>query len=560
MSSTLKALRLAESRRITHRVFQARDIIEHWSNLQQKSGFPYILYGDAVNTKSMQANIGPVNASNLCMEILEATTPSNIASCNLASLSLKAFARKRLSKELIDRVERNADVDVATLEGVVRLITASGAFDFQALSDSMRSVQRNLDSILEHNYYPVPHMTKELNQTSRPLGIGVSGFYDALAILDVCYESRVAEALNVAIFSCMHYSGIVESCELAKEYGEYSLFRTGTCTFERAAAEPAPQGTAAPISSVASSSTPGVVLDTYAGSPSANGLFQFDLWNRRAGVLAALGHLNTNVYNRADDVPISPSAWGATFGVGGASPQPPSWEALREQVQKYGMRNSLLLAVMPTATSAQAMRNAEATEAHSANVYVRTVLSGRFTVLNQHMIADLEEIGAWNAHTIEFLFAFSGSLTHFKRYLADHSSNYPDGLSERHAERIDYLVRKYKTMYEISQKCVLKYTRQRGIYVDQSQSTNLFVTDAKLRTIVAMHTYGHALGVKTGIYYLRQEPADTSDFTQSAKMIEYSQSVLKKPAAAAAPAPSGGGGGGACPIDPVARAQCLSCE
>lgn len=535
MTAALQSLRTAEVNRILHKVYPAQMIIETWCDLQRKSGFPYILYSDAVNAKSMQANIGPVNSSNLCMEIVEATTPDNIASCNLASINLKVFVVSRhpgIPEDERESIEEHAlreETDIV----VQRL---AQYYNFEALGECMNSVVRNLDAILETNYYPVSHMTQSLNQRTRPLGIGVSGFADAIAMLDLCFQSKTVEVLNKAIFAAMYYYGIRTSIELATEYGPYADFRTGTTTIETVVGSP-----------------PTIVSTTYPGSPAANGFFQFDLWRHRADVLKARGILNTEFYRPIDDIPVNPTAWVLRTSVA-----TPSWEELRIQMQTIGLRNSMLLALMPTATSAQALRNIESTEQLSGHLSARTVLSGRHVVINPHMVKDLEAIRCWNSHTVDYLIAFEGSLQHFRKFITDHSDWYPPSARYEDDPRLQYLTQKYLTMYELPQKrCVLQYARQRGIYVCQSQSMNVFLRDPSPETLIAVHYSGFQLGLKTGLYYLRQLPKVTAaDFTESTEMIEYKRRLHQ-----ATPAAGGSSSEGLRrpPSSSEEREDCLSC-
>lgn len=570
----MEVKRETQKSRIDHTTRKARDIFNHIVDLETKSGFPYIMYGDSVNDKSNQANIGKVNSSNLCTEIVEVSTPETVASCNLASVSLKAFARGPFP---------SADLKPnATVDEIVSMMRDSKCYDFDGLGRTVRAVVENLDSVIDQNFYPVEETTKDLNLSARPLGIGVSGFSDAVSVLDVVFESPVAEALNKAVFACMYFNALAQSSRLAARDGAYALFRTGEFTLARAASSPPPAGTAAATKSVPSSFA-GVVNETFSGSPAANGFFQFDMWQRRAGVLDARGLLASAVYRPEDDTPIDPLSWGQQPLDGSTldedddeddilalredqrsvPPTPentiaPSWLAMRDRVMRVGIRHSMLLTVMPTASSAQILRNAESTEVHSANIYTRQLATGRFQVVNQHLIADLEAIGAWNARTLEYLTCFAGTMKHFVKFIKDFPDDYPDfyALYEQSQgamwTRLEHIVQKYRTMYEVSQKTILRYARQRGPYICQAQSTNLFVENISLPKLYAMHMFGWQLGLKTGIYYLRQKPAiEGSNFTQSAKMLEYVRGVTAVPASPATSSPSS-----APPPTPVADAAC----
>lgn len=575
--AAMEAKREASKARIDHSTRKAREFFNHIVDLETKSGFPYVMYGDSINDKSNQANIGRVNSSNLCTEIVEVSTTDTIASCNLASISLKAFARGPFP---IGKLRGDESPDE-----IVAMMASSGCYDFDGLGRAVRAVVENLDSVIEHNFYPVENTTRDLNLTTRPLGIGVSGFSDAVAILDAIFESPVAEALNKAIFACMYFNALAQSTRLARANGPYGRFRDGEFTLPRAVDSPPPRGSRAPIAA-APSSFPGVVNETFAGSPAANGFFQFDLWQRRARVLEARGLLYESVYRSSDDVPIAPSSWGqpmldlttliepgdeddvnapfdsdADSGVGGNDILMPSWSDLRKQITTRGLRHSMLLTVMPTASSAQILRNAESTEVHSANLYTRTLMTGRFSVVNQHLVADLEALGLWNARTLEYLTCFAGTMKYFEKFVADFPNDYPHFRATTHTlARLQYVVQKYRTMFEVSQKTILRYARQRGPYVCQTQSTNLFVENITLQKLYAMHIFGWQLGLKTGLYYLRQKPAiEGSNFTQSAEMLEYVRAAVNGPEPAATLPPAVAPAGAACTLEMRKNGDCLSC-
>jgi ribonucleotide reductase alpha subunit len=572
--------------RIEHVTHSAEDLMHHIASMERKSGFPYVMYGDAINAKSNQLNIGTVNSSNLCTEITEVSDANSIASCNLASINLRAFARAPFDAAAALLRLAGDDDDAA----IVAAVAASGAFDFGRLGSVTREIVENIDvGVISGNAYPVERLTKETNESTRPQGIGVSGLADVFAVLRVPYESRVAAALNKGIFACIYFNAVAKSCHLAVLLSPYAKFATGAFTLPRAAREPPPRGTRPPVSVVDNGD--GTVAETFSGSPAANGFFQFDLWARDAGVQAARGRLEESVYRRADDVPIAPAAWGQvpfwlTHGNETLSFRPaasgddaamtslfvePTWESLRAAVLKHGMRNSLLTTIMPTASTAAILRNAEATEAHTANLYTRVLLHGRFDVINQHFVRDMEELGLWNDDIPRFLKLFDGSLQQLPRFLVDfgHLSAGDAAMQAKVAE----IVERYKTMFEISQMCVLRYARQRGIYIDQTQSTNIYLSAPDLRTIAAVHLFGWRLRLKTGIYYLRQQPKTKGDhFGIPARLLAYKKSLEGGGAGAggaggdAAPPPAAGGAGDAsppaCAAPPAADAggdDCVMC-
>ncbi|MBK9992425.1 MAG: ribonucleoside-diphosphate reductase subunit alpha [Saprospiraceae bacterium] len=370
------------------KVIQARDL---WLNIiesQIETGTPYILYKDACNEKSNQKNLGTIRSSNLCTEIIEYTAPDEIAVCNLASISLSKF--------VID-----------------------GEYDFKKLEEVTRVITRNLNRIIDINYYPVEEARRS-NFRHRPIGIGVQGLADAFILMRLPFDSEGAKKLNQEIFETIYYAAVSESCELAKKTGAY---------------------------------------ETFPGSPMSEGIFQFDMWNV------------TPTANRYD------------------------WEGLRNQVKEFGVKNSLLLAPMPTASTSQILGNNECFEPYTSNIYTRRTLSGEYIVVNKHLLEDLIKRGLWNQTMKEQLMANNGSILNIP--------NIPIDLKEL-----------YKTAYEISQRAVIDMSADRGAFICQSQSLNLFVENATFGKLSSMHFHAWQKGLKTGMYYLRTSAAvDPIKFT-----------------------------------------------
>ncbi|MBK8735452.1 MAG: ribonucleoside-diphosphate reductase subunit alpha [Saprospiraceae bacterium] len=370
------------------KVIQARDL---WLNIiesQIETGTPYILYKDACNEKSNQKNLGTIRSSNLCTEIIEYTAPDEIAVCNLASISLSKF--------VID-----------------------GTYDFKKLEEVTRVITRNLNRIIDINYYPVEEARKS-NFRHRPIGIGVQGLADAFILMRMPFDSDAAKKLNQEIFETIYYAAISESCELAKKTGAY---------------------------------------ETFPGSPMSQGIFQFDMWNV------------TPTPNRYD------------------------WEGLRNEVISHGIKNSLLLAPMPTASTSQILGNNECFEPYTSNIYTRRTLSGEYIVVNKHLLEDLIKLGLWNQKMKEQLMAQNGSIMNIP--------SIPLELKEL-----------YKTAYEISQRAVIDMSADRGAFICQSQSLNLFVENATFGKLSSMHFHAWQKGLKTGMYYLRTSAAvDPIKFT-----------------------------------------------
>ena len=354
---------------------------------QIETGTPYMLYKDAANEKSNQKNLGTIKSSNLCTEIIEYTSPDEVAVCNLASIALPKF--------VID-----------------------GKFDFEKLFKVTYRVTRNLDKVIDANYYPVPE-ARNSNMRHRPIGIGVQGLADAFILMRQAFESDEARQLNKDIFETIYYAALTASKDLAIEKGPY---------------------------------------ESYKGSPVSQGILQFDMWN------------------------VKPSdRW--------------EWDLLREEIQKNGVRNSLLLAPMPTASTAQILGNNECFEPYTSNIYTRRVLSGEFIIVNKHLLRDLVKLGIWDDRLKNKLMASNGSIQNIDEI--------PDNIKNL-----------YKTAWEISQKVLLDMAADRGAFIDQSQSLNIFMENANFAKLTSMHFYGWKAGLKTGMYYLRTKSAtDAIKFT-----------------------------------------------
>jgi len=349
---------------------------------QMETGTPYMLYKDAANSKSNQQNLGTIHNSNLCTEIIEYTSKDEVAVCNLASIALTAFADGE-----------------------------SQTYDFDGLYNVTKVATRNLNKVIDRNYYPVEEARRS-NMRHRPIGLGVQGLADAFMILRLPFESEGAKKLNEDIFETLYFAACEASCEIAERLGAY---------------------------------------ETWEGSPASKGKLQFDLWGR------------TPKSGRWD------------------------WAALKAKIAKHGLRNSLLVAPMPTASTAQILGNNESFEPYTQNLYVRRVLSGEFVQVNKHLLRDLVARGLWTDEMRMQLIAHNGSVQHV---------DLPAEIKEL-----------YKTVWEIKQRIVLDMAADRGAYIDQSQSLNIHMTDATTAKLSSMHFHGWQLGLKTGMYYLRTKAA-----------------------------------------------------
>ena len=365
---------------------------------QVETGTPYMLYKDACNGKSNQQNLGTIKSSNLCTEIVEYTAPDEVAVCNLASVNLAAFATQGA------RTDSSAE---------------EGTYDFQALYDVTKVVTKNLNKVIDVNYYPVPE-ARNSNMRHRPIGMGVQGLADAFAKMRYPFDSEKAMQLNKDIFETMYYAAIEASCELAAKDGPYS---------------------------------------TYEGSPSSKGQLQPDLWK------------GVELTQRWD------------------------WPALRAKVAQHGLRNSLLMAPMPTASTAQIMGNNESTEPFTSNMYNRRVLAGEFTIVNKYLLRDLVERGLWTTEVRNQIIADRGSVQNVRQISQE-------------------LKDLYKTVWEISQKVIINQAADRGAFICQSQSLNIHMAEPTTKKLTSMHFYAWKRGLKTGMYYLRTRPkADAIQFT-----------------------------------------------
>ncbi len=372
------------------KTIRARELWEKILESQIETGTPYMLYKDAVNRKSNHKNLGTIRSSNLCTEIMEYTSKDEIAVCNLASISLPMFVE-------------------------------NGKFDHEALYNVTKRVTRNLNKVIDRNYYPVKE-AENSNMRHRPVGLGVQGLADAFIMLRMPFTSDEAKKLNQEIFETLYFAAVTASMEMAKEEGPYSTFE---------------------------------------GSPMSKGEFQYNMWGMKDEELSG--------------------RW--------------DWASLRKEVVEHGVRNSLLVAPMPTASTSQILGNNEAFEPYTSNIYTRRVLSGEFIVVNKHLLHDLVERGLWNETLKQEIMRHNGSVQNIDVI--------PQDLKEL-----------YKTVWEMSMKDIIDMSRQRGYFIDQSQSLNLFMQDANYSKLTSMHFYAWQSGLKTGMYYLRTKSAvDAIKFT-----------------------------------------------
>ena len=384
------------------KTIKARELWEKIMESQIETGTPYMLYKDAANRKSNQKNLGTIRSSNLCTEIMEYTAPDEVAVCNLASIALPMFVK-------------------------------NGEFDHKELFRVTKCVTKNLNCVIDRNYYPVKE-AENSNMRHRPVGLGVQGLADTFIMMRLPFTCDEAQKVNQEIFETLYFAALTASMEEAKVDGAYQ---------------------------------------SYKGSPISEGLFQHNLW----------GIEDSELSGRWD------------------------WGKLRKDIKKHGVRNSLLVAPMPTASTSQILGNNEAFEPYTSNIYTRRVLSGEFIVVNKHLLEDLVALGLWNEDLKEEIMRANGSVQNVDVI--------PQDLKEL-----------YKTVWELSMKDIIDMSRHRGYFIDQSQSLNLFMENANYAKLTSMHFYAWKSGLKTGMYYLRTKSAvDAIKFTLK-------KEVKKEPVAA----------------------------
>jgi len=388
-----------EASGVARKVIKAQKLWYAILESQTETGTPYMLYKDACNRKSNQQNLGTIKCSNLCTEIVEYTAPDEVAVCNLASLALPTFFNNKDPQNPF--------------------------YDFEKLAEVVRVATRNLNKIIDVNYYPVKE-AQNSNLRHRPIGLGVQGLADAFIKMRFPFDSQEAQKLNGEIFETIYFAALDASCDIAKVDGPYS---------------------------------------TYEGSPMSKGVLQPDMWD------------------------VTPTdRW--------------DWKGLRERISKYGVRNSLLVAPMPTASTSQILGNNECFEPYTSNIYTRRVLAGEFQIVNPHLLKDLTELGLWNETMKNRIISENGSVQGI--------SAIPENLKAI-----------YKTVWEISQKVIIDMAATRGAFIDQSQSLNIHLADPNYGKLTSMHFYGWKAGLKTGMYYLRSRPAvDAIKFTVDKQKID----------------------------------------
>ena len=349
---------------------------------QTETGTPYMLYKDACNQKSNQKNLGTIKSSNLCTEIIEYTDKDETSVCNLASIALPKY------------VNREAKT-----------------FDFDKLHEVTKIVTKNLNRVIDRNFYPV-ETAKKSNMRHRPIGLGVQGLADVFILCGLAFDCEESRLMNAQIFETMYHASLEASSELAEVDGSY---------------------------------------ETFEGSPASQGILQ-------------------------------PSMWGGEAKY----PLRYDWTEMAERIKNKGLKNSLLMAPMPTASTAQILGNNECFEPYTTNIYLRRTLAGEFVVVNKHLVDDLKKAGLWSKEMKDLMVKAGGSIQNIV--------DIPDDIKKL-----------YKTVWEISQKCIIDMAADRGRFIDQSQSMNLFMESPTMSKLSSMHMYAWKSGLKTGMYYLRSK-------------------------------------------------------
>jgi len=369
-----------EEEGLANATLPAADVWKAILKSQTETGTPYMLYKDACNKKSNQKNLGVIKSSNLCTEIIEFTDKDETAVCNLASIALPKYVNPE-----------------------------TNTFDYEKLHEVTKTVTKNLNKVIDRNFYPV-ETAKKSNIRHRPIGLGVQGLADVFILHRIAFDSDEAREINARIFETMYHAALEASCELAETDGSY---------------------------------------ETFEGSPASQGILQFDMWDGETKL-----HYD--------------------------------WDTLKEKIKTKGLRNSLLMAPMPTASTAQILGNNECFEPYTTNIYLRRTLAGEFVIVNKHLVNDLKRVGLWSKEMKDLMVKAGGSIQNIL--------DIPDEIKKL-----------YKTVWEISQKYIIDMAADRGRFIDQSQSMNLFMESPTLSKLSSMHMYAWKSGLKTGMYYLRSK-------------------------------------------------------
>lgn len=481
---------------------RARDLWRKILISQIETGMPYMAYKDNVNEKNNQSNLGTIRSSNLCCEIMQYSDHKHYSVCNLASLALPSFVREETknfaNKTITIEISKNSSnfqllqtfissmnlteqcefltsdnqepiliydgFKLTTMQEIMKFLDTQTYFDFTALDDATRTLVHNLNRIIDINFYPVPE-TKLSNMKMRPIGIGVQGLSDTYIKMNMCFDQPEAMTLNKQIFECIYYAALDESCNIARDremvlnaikhsndrvFEDLPEFYDDSVTFNDKNFNDVYHKLRLNKKEVERDEMIGT-YECYNGCPMHNGKLQFDLWDKQASC-------------RLD------------------------WSNLRDKIKRYGVRNSLMTSIMPTASTSQLLGNNECVEPITSNLYTRNTLSGDHVILNKYLRKKLRSLHLWNDKMIDQLIQNDGSIQNI------HS--------------IPEFIRKmFRTAFELPQKSLVQQSIDRGCFIDQSQSLNLFMIEPDFNKLSSCHFWGWKNGLKTGMYYLRSKPA-----------------------------------------------------
>ena len=486
-----------------------------------------------------------------------------IASCNLGSHNVGRHVKRSIdtsrgyfhgedlkyepskTKEDLETLEAFKQIVVPYTDDAFesRMADIIGAYDWETFAAKSRDMVDDIDERISSGSYPLDRLADEetiiqegpirrTNMEMRPLAIGVSGFADALMMMDIAYVSREADFFNRVFFACKYFNELCQTIARAAQLGPYPGITKGSFKRYTGLKDGVPQ------------------YEILEGAPFKHGILQFDLWAEEAQMRADRKRLQEGTlysgYNRADDTPVEPNVWGQkpftfTDASGEEYTITPTWDAIREALKRFGARNSMLGAIMPTATVASIFRNAESTEPYQANVFARDTITGSHLLCNRHLEKDLTAIGCWSPKLPKFIIIDQGSVRNIGHYIADHPDEFPMAFELVNPERpelqvkpeikrrLRFLVEKYRTTYEIRQKWIIVQARVRGIYLDQSQSLNIHLEDPTEVQLSATHAMTANYGLKTGMYYLRQSPATFIEkFSADIRTLMYYQQLVER--------------------------------
>lgn len=470
-----ETMEVSPEKAIYRKTIKAKDLIEHIAKVQIGAGMPYILHKDSINLMSNQVNLRSydklhhrcIRTSNLCQEIMEQCDDEEVACCNLGQLSLKAFANIPLEPYPEKGFESPEDEEN----------WMQTCINYDRLGFITRMTVSYLNKVIDRNQYVIADALRS-NMRHRPIGLGVSGYSDLLDRLHVAYESSTASELNRRIFACIYYNALASSVSLASEEGAYRHF---------------------------------------AGSPLSEGTLMFEMWYDRMAKLAKLNEATGGSKIPEEQMPIQPDQWRQKpiyyqgIEVEGESAKliiiNPGWEELKRHIIMQGVRNSQLIAIMPCASSARMLSNAENTEAHQSCIYIRNFMKNSAVVMNTTMYYEMRKAGIWSRDIAEFIVSQGGSVSRIGEFLELTASTPKEReIVTEQKSLISSISRRYKTMFEIKQKTVFRQIADRHRYVCQGISANVYLGNPTIAMMKNFHEFTHDLGLKTGMYYLREPP------------------------------------------------------